>query len=273
MAPINFEDKIKEKLEGRSIEPKTSSWNALADRLDAKQPKRNNKGYWWIGIAASFIGVLIITNVMFDKNDTKTVSPTIVDTENNIHDKEQIIPALKEQIKNEEENVLVISEIEDTELDEVKEKGDIKDLKQPVKVQNQREIQLKQKEIIKEEVRKDNALAQTEVNLEKDISNVKSEFKELSLEDQKLNAVVAELKKLDEANPYSVDNEVDSLLRAAQQEIRFQRLYKQAIQTVNADELLKEVEVDLDNSFRDRVFKAIISGYNGVKTTVTNRNN
>lgn len=269
MAPINFENQIKDKLEGRHITPKSSSWNTLSDRLDTEQPKRNNKGFWWMGIAASFIGILVITTVMFNNNDIQTVSPIIVDTENQIDNEDRVTSTIKEQIQNEKEDVLAISETEDPKSDKTNAKDDTKELKKPVKAQNQKELQLKQKAIIKQEVKQDKTLAQTEI---KD-PQTKSEFKELSLEDQKLNAVVAELKKLDEANPYSVDNEVDSLLRAAQREIRLQKLYEQAIQTVNADELLKEVEVDLDNSFRDRVFKALVSGYNSVKTAVTNRNN
>jgi len=58
MAPIKFEDKLKDKLESRSLQPSEDAWNTLANKLDKEEEKNNNTRFWWLGIAASIIGVI-----------------------------------------------------------------------------------------------------------------------------------------------------------------------------------------------------------------------
>ena len=43
MAPIKFEEQLKEKLEQRTIQPSQDAWNKLNDRLDNVEEKQNNK--------------------------------------------------------------------------------------------------------------------------------------------------------------------------------------------------------------------------------------
>ena len=47
MAPIKFEENIKDKLEKRIIDPSVNSWNKLSDRLDKHKDGSNNKKIWW----------------------------------------------------------------------------------------------------------------------------------------------------------------------------------------------------------------------------------
>ena len=42
---------------------------------------------------------------------------------------------------------------------------------------------------------------------------------------------------------------------------------------IDASDLLQDVEADLDQSFRDKVFKTLKSSYYSVKTAVADRNN
>ena len=67
--------------------------------------------------------------------------------------------------------------------------------------------------------------------------------------------------------------EIEALLVAAQKEITMQKLFNDATKTVDADALLRSVEDDLEQSFRDKVFTAIKSGYESVRTAVAERNN
>ena len=79
MAPMKYEEQLKDKLEQRTIQPSSNSWQKLNDKLDANQSKKNNKGFWYLGIAASIVGILLITNV-FTNGNTDTIEPIIVDT-------------------------------------------------------------------------------------------------------------------------------------------------------------------------------------------------
>ena len=69
MAPIKFEENIKEKLDKRTIQPSIEAWNKLSARLNENK-KRNNKPFWWLGIAASIIGVFFVASQFFN-NDVK----------------------------------------------------------------------------------------------------------------------------------------------------------------------------------------------------------
>lgn len=77
-----FESQIKDKLEGRKIEPSTKSW----DRLDAMlsvEEKPKKKSFLWYYVAASLFFVFGITYWFINQNPTEIVTPqnTIVTTE------------------------------------------------------------------------------------------------------------------------------------------------------------------------------------------------
>ena len=65
MAPIKFEENIKNKLEKRTINPSEDSWAKLSNKLDEQEGKSNKKIVWWIGIAASLVGVFLVTTLYF----------------------------------------------------------------------------------------------------------------------------------------------------------------------------------------------------------------
>ena len=77
MAPIKFDEHIKEKLEGRNIQPSNQAWNKLSERLDVHEKNKNHKGYWWLGIAASVIGILFVVSQFFN-HDIKVETNTKV---------------------------------------------------------------------------------------------------------------------------------------------------------------------------------------------------
>ncbi|MCB0445367.1 MAG: hypothetical protein KDC68_06915, partial [Gelidibacter sp.] len=69
------------------------------------------------------------------------------------------------------------------------------------------------------------------------------------------------------------DEAIDALLNQAQKEITLQKLYNEDVKTVDANALLQDVETDLQQSFRDKVFEALQTSYDKVKTAVAQRNN
>ncbi len=73
MEPNKFEKYIREQLLDRKIAPAPESWDKVVRKLEAtERPKRNR--YYWAGIAAGFIGLLMVLG-MFFKEDSPTSAP------------------------------------------------------------------------------------------------------------------------------------------------------------------------------------------------------
>ncbi len=81
------------------------------------------------------------------------------------------------------------------------------------------------------------------------------------------------MEKLKSKNQEVTDEVIDALLLEAQKEIRFNKSYNNSTGIVDANMLLQEVETDLDQSFRSKVFDAIKASFGTVKTVVAQRNN
>jgi len=113
-----------------------------------------------------------------------------------------------------------------------------------------------------------NALTSREVEKLSEISNAK-----LTFENQKVQDVVAQIKTMNSNGSKISDAEIDSLLKKAQKEILSNRIYNEQTRMVDAKALLQDVEEDLQQSFRSKVFEALQSGYESVKTAVAERNN
>jgi len=266
MAPIKFEEQLKEKLEQRSIQPSSGTWNKLSDRLDEEGDEQNNKGFWFLGIAATIVGILLALTFVF-KTNTEIVEPTIVDTK-----EESTIE--KQDLQNleilEENNVVAIEE-NGINSEETQQKEDKKQIiKTPLKfvIKEQQDALIPNKA--------NEAVAKVDTKLKLDEANkklIEKTLEMLSFETQKVNEVVAQIQKLQKENKEVTTEEIDALLEAAQKEITMQKLYNEATKTVDADALLQSVENDLEQSFRDKVFNAITSGYKTVKAAVAERNN
>ena len=80
MAPVKFEENIKDKLEKRSLNSSVNAWTNLEKRLDTQDKKQKGKIFWWFGIAASIISVLLITQQFISTNfNNEQQVPVIVD--------------------------------------------------------------------------------------------------------------------------------------------------------------------------------------------------
>lgn len=265
MAPIKFEEQLKDKLEMRSIQPSQDAWNKLSDKLDEVEDKQNNNGFWWLGIAAAIVGVMLAITFVFNSNPEIT-EPTIVDTK-----KENVIDT--ELIQNKDvlkDNNTVLTELKDeTESKNIQTNNTKTQIdKTPLKtIVNQ-----KQDAIIKEVDGKRTAVANANT-AETTKPNTAKVAEVLSFEDQKVKDVVAQIQQLQKDNKEVTTEEIDALLEMAHKEITMQKLYNEATNKVDANALLQSVEDDLEQSFRAKVFDAIKSGYESVKTAVAERNN
>ncbi|WP_299888884.1 hypothetical protein [uncultured Lacinutrix sp.] len=268
MAPIKFEENLKEKLEQRTITPSANSWDALANKLDAKEKKKGINNKLWLSIAASFIGVVFMYNMFFMSSDKSNVKENVTDIEtkaietNKNVEKEAI---LQDGIKNEivletvEEKKV---EIKDTTVEQIK--SDSNHLASTKTVNNkQKKSKDVKSNIIGNKSNKNNnnayyVLNETNNGLEKGIKKQSIVLNE--------KAVAISQKEIIEIT----DSELDALLNNAKNKI----VKNQPKNTIPLDynELLQDVEDDLEETFRDKLLKTVKGGYRTVKTYVAERN-
>lgn len=263
MAPYKLEDNIREKLEARELKPSADAWKKLESKLDAAQPKK--KTLVWYYVAASFVGFLILASVFFSRNDSKLNNQIVEENVelNNSKNDSEIIP------NNSETEEIVSEENNPEKVETTIPKNETENPKQ--RSFQQKSIQQK-KSAIDKKIEKLEAIANV---LEKQNQQpLKTTVRETKQEDKifnnKVDEVVASVKKLQENKKEVTANDVEALLNNARREIQTQRILNST--KVDATALLLDVEWDLDKSFRDKVFDALGEGFNKVRTAVTERN-
>lgn len=255
MAPIKFEENIKDKLDKRTIQPSTEAWVKLSSRLDAQEQNTSKSRFWWFGIAASIVAILCVTFLLF-KTPVTQMEPTIVDvnTESKINANEAVAI---EKIKVSEQNVFSTSQHKPAQ--------ELSAIPQKVIAVNKNPTSKKQHKF-------STAIASnTSKYLE---PNIKDESEaSLNFENTQKNTTVVTIKNINTEVKGVSDQEVDALLQQAKKELFKHRLKNENIKTVTASNLLQEVETDLEQSFRTKVFETLKNNYDSVKTAVANRNN
>jgi len=116
MAPIKFEENIKDKLEKRILSPSSEGWSKLVDRLDEDEKKSKKPMYWWLSIAAGLLIMVAVSFQFFNTDESENVLPQMVE--------ENVIEGQlnNKKIENEKSINLVIQEdrVED-QLEDKKE--------------------------------------------------------------------------------------------------------------------------------------------------------
>ncbi|GAB1856747.1 hypothetical protein MHTCC0001_15830 [Flavobacteriaceae bacterium MHTCC 0001] len=248
MAPIKFEDDFKDKLQKRSITPSKGAWERLSERLDNEhEAPRNRKVYWWMGVAASVIGVLFMVSHMFNTNIE--VNPTIVDTNNidtlNIYTDAPIIEDMQSV-----PTVMVQTENLPSNIKPKPKKGVVANARTAIVEADAKDEKLK-----------------ADKDLQKTLT-----MKEQIFEAKKAQEVADAIYNLSEKEAGVSNATIDSLLKAAQRAILIDRMKGEDKVAVDAALLLQEVEDELDKSFRDKVFKTLKESYGSVKTAIAQRN-
>ena len=256
MAPYKLEDNIREKLEMREINPSPDAWKKLEAKLDAEQPKK--KTVAWYYIAASFIGILILSSILFSRDHEATKSQIV--NENielqNLENQSEIITKNSEvkEIASEEEN----TEKANTKAKKNENANPLKPIPQ-----NKGAVEKKyeRNKVIAKAAEEEKQLPNTET---------KSTNQDDELFNQKIDEVVASVKKIQETNAEVTASEVEELLNNARRDIQIQQILSN--QKVDATALLQDVEWELEKSFRDRVFDALGDGFRKIRTAVIERN-
>ncbi|RZS92201.1 hypothetical protein [Aquimarina brevivitae] len=265
MAPLKFEDNVKEKLDNREINPSADSWDTLAKQLDDHQQEKAGKTNYtiWYLIAASIIGIVIITSVVLTNNNITTTTPTqLVNT--NKETPRKLVPnntdattedRIVDQLKS--NTNLAVDEVA---IDTKKEKNEI------LSNTNARNTKFHETANVNRSSDKRSAIVLADkTSGEMDNDNVES------LVEEKVAAVFEEVQQLEQSKTQVTDQEIEELLRKAQQEITTQKMMEN--HSVDAMALLDEVETEMEESFKEKVFEALKTGYQKVKSAVAERNN
>lgn len=257
MSPIKFEENIKDKLEKRTIEPSNGAWNKLSGKLDEHEGKSNSKIVWWLGIAASLVGIFFVTTLFFNKEEAETVKPILVET------------PIKDIIKQQEETPVANAIVESEESS----------LKQIIPLPKKLKTSVVNQGFVGSNVYKtsqnpklENGAIARKIIDDDEIQNMKLINSNSIIKKENNQEVIAQIPELEKEKNFVTDAEIESLLDKAQKEIVLNGISSENTKTVDANSLLHDVETDLEQSFRDKVFNTIISSYNTVKTAVAERN-
>ena len=248
---MKWEDNIKETLEKRTIKPSDTSWNALADRLGKTDKKKGKVMYLWMGVAASVVAIIFTITLFFNNNSTEIQKPVLVDREEKVDDLK--IPM--EKLPAQEYLVKTQQDLESLELFQENTSK-----RKPLKEQN---IETPMQEnLILVENKKEESLQSLEIIPQREI-----------LEDQKVSEIVAQIQDLKSKGQTVTETDIDALLHQAQKEIAYQSILQKGHATVDANALLQDVESDLQQSFRNKIFEALRNSYETLKTAVAERHN
>jgi hypothetical protein len=247
MAPNKFEKQLKDTLERRTIAPSKTTWSQLDTLLDQRQDKRK-VSFWWLSIAATLVGVCL--TVFVYKNQSNTVDGVVEEVKNGIH-----IPRKIQTVQSD-----IIVNTGDTNDDTVKEVQE-----QSQKQNNNIVIAQPTKKTVTKNVVSENlkpvATEDEAIALNTATNNVVSNVNE---ESQSVNTQIIKNKIL--------TNEADLLLDKAYAKVKATNTgYKS--EKIDANSLLEEIEMTSEKSLKNRLFHAVKSGYETLRTTVVERDN
>lgn len=254
MGRHNIDTDFGEKLKDREIAPKAASWEKLNSRLE-NDTKRSGSHKWILGIAASLVAGILILGQVYRTNGVQE-TPSVVETpveiqkENNISRDQQDSQLAIEEIQNPDAEEEIQNPVAQEDL---QHKKPIKNTPAPQKVfiaQTVNEAETNQETVVAE-------ITQEE----------KKEIMPAGLEDA-IAAVSSNLAKNDDL----AEAEVDSLLMLAASQISRERTSYLAGENIDAESLLWDVEMEMDQSFREKVFEVMKEGYLKARTAVANRN-
>jgi hypothetical protein len=247
MARHKFEKEFSRKLQDREIEPSAQSWEKLQEKLNTAE-KKEKSGFdlKWMGIAASLVGGLLILGLLFNSNGIEG-TPQLVDTPS-------------KEIKGKEENKVQ----ESVEL--ASEESGEPTGEKPLEVANK---YVEEKKSVPE-----TSVAAVGVSEEDQYKGEWKEGRDLDIVDKeiagKLEQVAAEIALEEGRNGEVSDAEIEELLRNAAAEISLQKSFA-STENIDPGSLLYEVEMELERSFREKVFDVLKESYLKTKTAVANR--
>jgi hypothetical protein len=241
------EKHIKEQLNNRVITPSEAAWEKLSGQLPKADKKKSNT-FVWYSLAASFIGILLITTIyLANQDELENTEIEVVDAP-----KEPITIPKSEEVLSEKYNV---------EEQLVEAENEVKTTKETFSVkQDFSAIKDKSEFVVVQKTDK--------IDIESKAVQTKTE----ELIDAKIAELIRQVDIMEDNNLQVTDLEVDSLLQNAGKEILSDKIRDQGGK-INAMALLDQAESELDQTFRAQIFESLKEGFLKVRTAVADRNN
>ena len=250
MAQHKFEEEFRKQLGDREIKPSAESWSKLETQLNAKQRTNKGKPIWWIAIAASIAGVMFLGNYGLSSIEETTAPAPIVE---------------KPMLQEKNPKSLEVNNSEDVQV-AIEEKQTREKKEETSSIKNNVEF-------IKRSSEDKTAVAVTHVETETN-NQVHREPEPVSTEEifsAKLEEVMARVASEETGGGEVTEADVDELLQKAAAEIQMEQQSGTRSASVDAESLLWEVEMELERTFRDKVFEVLKEGYLRTRTAVANR--
>jgi len=249
-----FEENTREILGKREIKPSAQSWEKLEAKLDAEAHKTSPTPWKYIAAA---VAVLIIAGTFMWNNDFSESPQVVEEPVNEIIKK----PEVKQDFTPEDKTLIAAEEIE-----KEKEISAEKKIKNKVASKSKPAVLAEKtsEAPVLEEVRIEEAVVLETISLDPPILEEK-------LIQSKLEEIIASTANDDEIS----EDEVNALLAQAASEISRDRDRSQFYNSnteISANALLAEVEDEIYQSFKAKVFEVLKEGYLKAKTAVANRN-
>lgn len=234
MSRLKFEEQFRAELKDREIKPSAGSWEQLEEKLKKGSEKTSGVVFWWTGIAASMVAGVLIWNISFQ--GTAVEAPAIVD-------------APSEEIESFEEIPIETQPVVLEEMQAVERKQEKKTVGKPVE-RSLAGNRKKEKSVLT--LQKENPVVFEEV-----------------VPAPELAGIIAEVPSKEEETGEVTDAEIDALLAKAAGNIHQEK--SGFAGNTDAGILLYEVEMELEQSFREKVFEVLKEGFQKTRTAVANK--
>lgn len=223
---------LKEKLEARQISPSGSGWDKLNARLDREERnlQASRKPLKWIGVAAVFLGGILIGGLVFQEGNVAVKNPVVTIPPKQNSGKETSIPE-----KTFEVEPMEISKAENISVS-VEENQEKPKTKNPVSpAQN----------LFKDK--------KTEVAGRDHFFALPVDTFRFRQEADKIIQTVMEKNQIATVT----DAEIEKLLKQARTEIELEKQFTQSENHVDAHALLESVEQELKPSYKEKLFQFV----------------
>lgn len=240
MSGPKFEEQLRTEMQTREIKPSAKSWEQLQARLEEGGKTLVYKRYWWRG-AAAVIGGIAIAGVLFT-NSPGQDSAVVEISPDKIPAKEE--PGIRENRQQVSEQT-PIRKSEESSIAKT----------HPESFGQEKERTLASGREGKPET-PGPATGETETLLEPII-------------EKDSGGLLAEASSGESKIQEVTDAEIDALLARAEREIGQEERFAG---NLKADELLRIVETEMEQSFRAKVFEILKDGFQKTRTAVVNRN-
>lgn len=273
MAPIKFEEHIKEQLEERRISPSAGSWEKLNARLDENENQQKTNKKWWLGIAALLVIAISVGGFML-KSENGTIEEQIVETPTEKTSEEILKPLENSGIPSEEKENSSAIAAEEIKRETEKNKPEI--IQNQLKTDSEKIIPI-HNEIGVASIDMQEVKTETSEKVVPKIDKINPNFinptkteeafiaQNENLIQNKLEEVIKSL-EANSADSVS-DAEVNALLLAAASDLD-QDYQKEFTNPYSAEALLAEAEQEIEKSFRDKIFQLLKEGYSKAKNAV-----